>query len=120
MASYATVPFIFRNSTGHKSIQNLKVKPVAPFRSLSSDPGALDAVINASNIRVGGDGAGFIFSAGIVIVFLVGVPALRWFPLGAAVVGVVVSIGLRFFHSHSSDWVRYPGFLGIVQDAPRK
>jgi hypothetical protein len=54
--------------------------------------------INMSNIQVGGGIVGLVFSAGTVFIFLAGIPALRWFPVGATVLGSVISIALHCFH----------------------
>ncbi len=56
--------------------------------------------INLSQIRVGGGAAGFLFAAGTVYIFFLGIPALRWFLAGAIVVGTVISVALRIFHRH--------------------
>jgi hypothetical protein len=56
--------------------------------------------IDMSHIRVGGGVAGFIFTAGSVYIFLVGVPALRWFFVWAIVAGAFISIALGLFHKH--------------------
>jgi hypothetical protein len=58
------------------------------------------AEINMSRIRVGGGAAGFLFAAGTVYIFFLGVPALRWFLAGALVVGSVISVALRIFHRY--------------------
>jgi hypothetical protein len=58
------------------------------------------AEINMSQIRVGGGIAGFIFAAGTVYIFFVGVPALRWFLALAIPTGAVISIALRLFHRY--------------------
>jgi hypothetical protein len=54
--------------------------------------------INMSNIQVGGGIVGLVFSAGTVFIFLAGIPALRWFPVGATVLGSAISIALHRFH----------------------
>ncbi|HKD09134.1 MAG TPA: hypothetical protein VKB79_24740 [Bryobacteraceae bacterium] len=51
-----------------------------------------------SNIRVGGGIVGFVFSAGVVAIFLAGVPSLRWFPVGAIAAGAAVALALRAWH----------------------
>jgi len=65
-----------------------------------SDTAAPRAEINMSQIRVGGGIPGLIFAAGTVYIFFVGVPAVRWFLVGAIVVGSVISIALRLFHRY--------------------
>ena len=49
--------------------------------------------ISMHRIPVGGGVAGLIFAAASCLIFLVGIPALRWFLLGAVAVGAAV-IGL--------------------------
>jgi len=77
----------------------MAVHPVSkPFRKASSE--AEDAGINVSNIRVGGGIVGFVFSAGVVAIFLAGIPSLRWFPVGALAAGATVALALRAWHRH--------------------
>jgi cytosine/uracil/thiamine/allantoin permease len=54
--------------------------------------------INMSDIRVGGGAAGFLFSVATVLIFLLGIPSLRWFPAWASVAGALIAIALREFH----------------------
>ena len=54
--------------------------------------------IDVSNIRVGGGLIGFVFSAGVFVILLLGVPSLYWFPVGASSVGGIVAVGLGCFH----------------------
>jgi hypothetical protein len=54
--------------------------------------------INMSNIQIGGGIVGLVFSAGTVFIFLAGIPALRWFPLGAIALGALISVALHLFH----------------------
>jgi hypothetical protein len=56
------------------------------------------SVINMSNIQVGGGIVGFVFSVGTVSIFLAGIPALRWFPVGAIAMGSIISLALHVFH----------------------
>jgi hypothetical protein len=51
-----------------------------------------------SKIRVGGGVAGLIFTVGTALIFLVGVPPLRWFAVLALVVGLAVGVGLLLWH----------------------
>jgi hypothetical protein len=72
---------------------------IAPLRQDSGNEGP-HAEINMSQIRVGGGIPGFLFAAGTVYIFFVGVPALRWFLAGAIAAGSVISIALRLFHRY--------------------
>lgn len=56
--------------------------------------------INVAHVEVGGGVTGFIFTVGIIYIFLVGVPSLWWFLVGAMVLGVFISIALQLFHGH--------------------
>jgi len=68
-------------------------KPLHKVRAEAEGAG-----INVSNIRVGGGIVGFVFSAGVVAIFLAGVPSLRWFPVGAIAAGAAVALALRAWH----------------------
>jgi hypothetical protein len=46
--------------------------------------------IRIDRIPVGGGVAGLIFAVGCCLIFLIGIPALRWFLLGSVVVGSVL------------------------------
>jgi hypothetical protein len=46
--------------------------------------------ISMHRIPVGGGVAGLIFAVGSCLVFLIGIPALRWFLFGAVAVGALV------------------------------
>ncbi len=47
--------------------------------------------ISMHRMPVGGSVAGLIFVVGSCLIFLVGIPALRWFLLGAVAVGAAVA-----------------------------
>jgi hypothetical protein len=72
---------------------------IVPER-LHSEAEDLRPEINMSRIQVGGGAAGFIFAVASVYIFLVGVPALRWFFPFAIALGVVISVALRLFHRY--------------------
>ena len=72
-------------------------------RSHKGNPDATDyrrPEITIHRIPVGGGFAGLIFAAGSCLVFLIGIPALRWFLLGAVVVGSVVGGLLWRWHKN--------------------
>jgi hypothetical protein len=54
--------------------------------------------INFSCLRVGGDLGGFIFAAGSVAALVAGLPAARWFFLGALAGGLLLSGVLIAWH----------------------
>ena len=52
--------------------------------------------INASKLRVGGEIVGAVFAVGTMLIFLTGIPMLRYtFPV-AVVLGCIVALVLRF------------------------
>jgi len=55
--------------------------------------------ITMHRIRIGGGVAGLIFAAGACLIFLIGIPALRWFLLGSMAVGAVLAGLLWRWHS---------------------
>jgi hypothetical protein len=54
--------------------------------------------ISMHRLPVGGGAAGLIFAVGSCLIFVVGIPALRWFLLGAVVVGSAVGGFLWRWH----------------------
>jgi hypothetical protein len=71
----------------------------------STDPSARTAEpsytqINMSHIPVDRGVKGLLFSAGTVYIFLVGIPAVRWFFIGALAVGFGIALALRSLHRH--------------------
>ncbi len=59
--------------------------------------------ISMHNIRVGGGAAGFLFVAGSMLVFFLGIPAIRWFLVGSIVLGSGIAVALRLLHKHDSN-----------------
>jgi len=41
---------------------------------------------------------GFVFAAGTVSIFWIGLPAVRWFVIGGAVAGLAISAALGLLH----------------------
>lgn len=52
--------------------------------------------INSAKIPVGGGIAGAIFAIGSTLIFLIGIPALRYFVPAAVVLGGGVALFMRF------------------------
>jgi len=52
--------------------------------------------INISKIVAGGGIAGAIFAIGTMLIFLIGIPAIRYVFPAAVVLGVGVALGLHF------------------------
>ena len=63
-------------------------------RSQTDDEGIPDA--NVSKISVGGGAAGLIFTLGVVVILLVGLPPTRWFLGASLALGVVVALILKW------------------------
>ena len=64
--------------------------------------GSVHPGISIHNIQVGGGIVGFVFAFGSILVFLLGVPALRWFCMGSIALGLGVAVALPLFHKYSS------------------
>ena len=69
--------------------------------------------INSAKIPVGGGIAGSIFAAGSTLIFLIGIPALRYFLPAAIVLGCGVAIIIHFIRHET------PGKSWILS-APKK
>lgn len=54
-------------------------------------------------LPVSGGAVGLLFVVGSMLVFLLGIPAMRWFLGGSAVLGLGVAGGLWLFHRHFSN-----------------
>lgn len=65
---------------------------------LAEDPRRPD--IDMHRIPVGGGAAGLIFAIGCCLIFLIGIPALRWFLLGAVAFGAAVGGLLWRWHKN--------------------
>lgn len=53
-------------------------------------------------LRIGGGIAGFIFAAGSLLIFLIGVPAFRSFLALSMGVGIAIAIALRLLRRNRS------------------
>jgi hypothetical protein len=65
--------------------------------------GGLHPGISLHKRPVSGGAGGLLFAVGSMLVFLLGIPAMRWFLVGSIVLGVGVAGGLWLFHKHSSS-----------------
>ncbi len=61
-------------------------------------------MLNISAVYVGGDAAGLAFVASTVVVFVMGLPPLRWFALASAVLAVVFAGAVIVWHRTHSVW----------------
>jgi hypothetical protein len=66
--------------------------------------------INISKIAVGGGIAGAVFTVGSMLIFLLGIPVLRFMFPAALVVGVVVALILHFSRHETTGapWLLSP------------
>lgn len=62
--------------------------PTSPARSPDRRP----PMLNISSVYVGGDAAGLSFVVGTVVVFVMGLPPLRWFALTSAALAVACAV----------------------------
>jgi hypothetical protein len=54
-------------------------------------------------LPVSGGAVGLLFAVGSMLVFLLGIPAMRWFLVGSIALGLGVAAGLWLFHKHFSN-----------------
>jgi hypothetical protein len=60
--------------------------------------------IDMAKIPVGGGIAGLLFAAGTIVIFLLGIPALRWMFAAAILSGCVLALILHFIR-HKNKFV---------------
>jgi len=63
--------------------------------------------INVSKIQGGGGAAGTLFAVISMVIFLIGIPALRYFLPAAIVLGLVVALAIHFRRPESTGapWI---------------
>jgi hypothetical protein len=63
--------------------------------------------INVSSIKAGGGIAGTIFTLASMLIFLVGIPALRYFLPAAIVLGLVMALIIHFVRHETpgKSWI---------------
>ena len=59
--------------------------------------------ISMHKLPVSGGAVGLLFAVGSMLVFLLGIPAMRWFLAGSGALGVGVAGGLWLFHRYFSS-----------------
>lgn len=66
--------------------------------------------INVSSIRAGGGIAGTIFTLASMLIFLIGIPALRYFLPAAIVLGLGVALVIHFIRHETPGkaWIPSP------------
>lgn len=70
--------------------------------------------INISKIPGGAGIAGALFALGSMLIFLIGVPRLRYFFVAALILGLGIALILRFIHRETPG---KPWILSAPQDA---
>ena len=70
--------------------------------------------INSAKLRVGGGIAGAIFTVGSMLIFLIGIPVVRYIFPGASLVGCLVALILRFIRHET------PGASWLLSAIERK
>jgi hypothetical protein len=76
--------------------------PTTPARSLGRRP----SMLNISAVYVGGDAAGLAYVVGTVVVFVMGLPPLRWFALASAALAVACAATIIAWRRTHSLWSR--------------
>lgn len=61
-------------------------------------------MLNISAVHVGGDAAGLAFVVGCVVIFVMGLPPLRWFFVASAILAGVFAASLIAWHRTHSIW----------------
>jgi hypothetical protein len=63
--------------------------------------------INVSSIKAGGGIAGTIFTLASMLIFLIGIPALRYFLPAAIVLGLIVAVVIHFIRHETpgKSWI---------------
>jgi len=65
--------------------------------------GGLHPGISMHKLPISGGAVGLLFVVGSMLVFLLGIPAMRWFLAGSVALGLGVAGGLWLFHRHFSN-----------------
>ena len=61
-------------------------------------------MLNISAVYVGGDAAGLSFVVGCVVIFVMGLPPLRWFVAASAVLALLFAAAVIGWHRTHSIW----------------
>src|SRR5579862_582228 len=82
--------------------------------------GSPNPQINVSKIPGGAGIAGALFALGSMLIFLIGIPRLRYFFVAALILGSLVALVLRFVHRETpgKPWI-IPGSRGSESTVPR-
>ena len=61
-------------------------------------------MLNIAAIHVGGDAAGLAFVVGCVVIFVMGLPPLRWFVLASSILAILFAVAVIGWHRTHSPW----------------
>jgi hypothetical protein len=68
-------------------------------------------MLNIAAVYVGGDAAGLAFVVGCVVIFVMGLPPLRWFVLASSILAVLFAVAVIGWHRTHSLWSEPTGSL---------
>ena len=70
-------------------------------------------MLNISAVYVGDDAAGLAYVVGTVVVFVMGLPPLRWFALASAVLALLFAATIIAWHRTHSVWSSHASPLAL-------
>jgi hypothetical protein len=76
--------------------------------------------INMHKLPVGGGFVGLVFAAGSALIFLLGLPALWYFVVFSAALGLGVALLLRFVNARRADAAKPLSIVSAMEKAPRQ
>src|SRR5262245_16575580 len=74
--------------------------PTSPTRL----PARRSPLLSISAVYVGADAAGLAFVVGCVVIFVMGLPPLRWFVLASSILAVVFALAVIGWHRTHPVW----------------
>ena len=74
--------------------------PASPGRGADRRP----QMLNITAVYIGGDAAGLAFVVGCVVIFVMGLPPLRWFVLASSILAVLFALAVIGWHRTHSVW----------------
>ncbi len=72
--------------------------------SAAAAAGRRPPMLNISAVYVGSDAAGLAFVVGCVVIFVMGLPPLRWFVLASSILAVLFALAVIGWHRTHSVW----------------
>jgi len=61
-------------------------------------------MLNISAVYIGADAAGLAFVVGCVVIFVIGLPPLRWFVLASSILAVLFALVVIGWHRSHPVW----------------